>query len=81
MHLSFLGDSFVSDSIADAPDGIAYEALDFGRMHFDGVLRGIWFVLALVTPLALTVALNPAQTAPAEPVSSTHIHITHLSMP
>ena len=81
MHLSLLSDGYVSDSIADAPDMAAGETSTFGRAHRDGLVRGALVVLAITLPLALTVALSPAQSAgPDRPEAPTHIRVTHLPM-
>ena len=75
MHLLFFSDGHGSTCTANASHRV--EARSFGQAHRDGLLRGILFLLALVIPLALKVALSPAQETD-QPPAYTHIRITHL---
>ena len=75
MHLSFLSDSFLSDSLADADPLCAERSL--GRAHRDGLLRGLLFVAALALPFGLMAALAPSQAAKVAPSDTTHLRVVH----
>ena len=58
MHLSLLSDATISDLLDDASARAAKSGrrTAFARQHLEGVVRGLIFAAALLTPFALAFA-------------------------
>ena len=61
MHLSLLSDGFLSDSLNDHGGPAHLDISGAGRLHRDGVVRGILFAISLAIPVLLILGFSPAR--------------------
>ncbi len=64
MHLSFLSDAFVSDSLDDAGPRFS-SPRTAGQVHRDGVVRGIIFLVVLALPFGVAFGASALEQAHA----------------